>query len=176
MTPISLPSLAERRRGTWHQTVRGGTRGSGDGNFDPQSPDGSDAGDRTVAVINVFRAFTTAAVALANGASKIVMVRTVEKALALRDAGIGQICMARAAAGHQIASNSATRLSRSRRSIFGTNRSFSGPALVHRASSRRQTRPYGPTRPRWSRQRRPSALFSRGRPIRSPWSRWATTG
>jgi 2-phosphosulfolactate phosphatase len=46
-----------------------------------------------VAVIDVFRAFTTAAVALANGATGIVMVRTVEEALALRDAGIGQICM-----------------------------------------------------------------------------------
>jgi 2-phosphosulfolactate phosphatase len=47
----------------------------------------------TVAVIDVFRAFTTAAVALANGASRIVMVSTVEEALALRAAGIGQICM-----------------------------------------------------------------------------------
>ena len=47
----------------------------------------------TVAIIDVFRAFTTAAVALANGASSIVMVRTVEEALSLRDAGIGQICM-----------------------------------------------------------------------------------
>jgi 2-phosphosulfolactate phosphatase len=47
----------------------------------------------TVAIIDVFRAFTTAAVALANGASSIVMVRTVEEAVALRDAGIGQICM-----------------------------------------------------------------------------------
>jgi len=46
-----------------------------------------------VAVIDVFRAFTTAAVALANGASSIVMVRTVEEALALRDARIGQVCM-----------------------------------------------------------------------------------
>jgi 2-phosphosulfolactate phosphatase len=46
-----------------------------------------------VAIIDVFRAFTTAAVALANGASGIVMVRTVEEAVALRDAGIGQICM-----------------------------------------------------------------------------------
>ena len=35
----------------------------------------------SVAVIDVFRAFTTAAVALANGASKIVMVRTVEEAM-----------------------------------------------------------------------------------------------
>src|ERR1700747_1915921 len=47
----------------------------------------------TVAVIDVFRAFTTAAVALANGASRIVMVRTVEEALALREAGVGQVCM-----------------------------------------------------------------------------------
>jgi 2-phosphosulfolactate phosphatase len=47
----------------------------------------------TAAIIDVFRAFTTAAVALANGASSIVMVRTVEEALALREAGIGQICM-----------------------------------------------------------------------------------
>lgn len=47
----------------------------------------------SVAVIDVFRAFTTAAVAMANGASKIVMVRTVEEALELREAGIGEVCM-----------------------------------------------------------------------------------
>jgi len=47
----------------------------------------------TVAIIDVFRAFTTAAVALANGAAGIVMVRSVEEALALRDQGVGQICM-----------------------------------------------------------------------------------
>ena len=46
-----------------------------------------------MAVIDVFRAFTSAAVALANGASKIVMVRTVEEAFKLREAGIGEICM-----------------------------------------------------------------------------------
>lgn len=46
-----------------------------------------------VAVIDVFRAFTTAAIALANGADRIVMVSTVEEARALRDAGIGQVCM-----------------------------------------------------------------------------------
>jgi 2-phosphosulfolactate phosphatase len=55
--------------------------------------DGATRAIGTVAVIDVFRAFTTAAVALANGASKIVMVRTVAEALALREAGIGQICM-----------------------------------------------------------------------------------
>ena len=47
----------------------------------------------SVAVIDVFRAFTTAAVALANGASSIVMVRSVEEASALREAGVGQTCM-----------------------------------------------------------------------------------
>lgn len=47
----------------------------------------------TVAVIDVFRAFTTAAVALANGAERIVMVATVEEAVALRDRGVGQVCM-----------------------------------------------------------------------------------
>jgi 2-phosphosulfolactate phosphatase len=46
-----------------------------------------------VAIIDVFRAFTTAAVVLANGASKIVMVSSVEEAFALRDSGVGQICM-----------------------------------------------------------------------------------
>jgi 2-phosphosulfolactate phosphatase len=46
-----------------------------------------------VAVIDTFRAFTTAAVALANGASRIIMVGTVEEALALRAAESGAICM-----------------------------------------------------------------------------------
>lgn len=46
-----------------------------------------------VAIIDVFRAFTTAAVALANGASRITMVGTVEEALSLRDRGVGRICM-----------------------------------------------------------------------------------
>jgi len=47
----------------------------------------------TVAIIDVFRAFTTAAVALANRATRIIMVGSVEEALALRAAGIGDICM-----------------------------------------------------------------------------------
>jgi len=55
--------------------------------------DGAERATGMVAVIDGFRAFTTAAVALANGASSIVMVRTVEEALALHEAGIGQICM-----------------------------------------------------------------------------------
>lgn len=47
----------------------------------------------TVAIIDVFRAFTTAAVAFANGAARIVMVGSVEEALALRERGAGRICM-----------------------------------------------------------------------------------
>jgi 2-phosphosulfolactate phosphatase len=46
-----------------------------------------------VAIIDVFRAFTTAAVAFANGASRIIMVGSVEEAIALRDRGQAQICM-----------------------------------------------------------------------------------
>jgi 2-phosphosulfolactate phosphatase len=46
-----------------------------------------------VAVIDVFRAFTTAAVALANGAGRVIMVGEVEAALALRAAGVGEVCM-----------------------------------------------------------------------------------
>jgi 2-phosphosulfolactate phosphatase len=55
--------------------------------------EGAERATGMVAVIDVFRAFTSAAVALANGASAIVMVRTVDEALALRDAGIGDVCM-----------------------------------------------------------------------------------
>lgn len=47
----------------------------------------------TVVIIDVFRAFTTAAVALARGAAKIIVVGDVDEALALRAAGLGQLCM-----------------------------------------------------------------------------------
>jgi 2-phosphosulfolactate phosphatase len=46
-----------------------------------------------IAVIDVFRAFTTAAVALANGAVRIIMVSGVNEALSLRGQGAGQICI-----------------------------------------------------------------------------------
>jgi 2-phosphosulfolactate phosphatase len=46
-----------------------------------------------VVVIDVFRAFTTAAVAFANGASHATMVASAEEALAMRASGIGQICL-----------------------------------------------------------------------------------
>src|ERR1041384_2052882 len=51
--------------------------------------EGAERATGVVAVIDVFRAFTSAAVALANGASRIIMVRSVEEALELRQ-GLGQ--------------------------------------------------------------------------------------
>jgi 2-phosphosulfolactate phosphatase len=54
---------------------------------------GAERATGSVAVIDVLRAFTTAAVALANGASQIVMVGTVEEALALRTGGAAHVCM-----------------------------------------------------------------------------------
>lgn len=47
----------------------------------------------TVVIIDVFRAFTTAAVALAQGAEKIVMVDDLEAARALRKSGVGRFCL-----------------------------------------------------------------------------------
>ena len=55
--------------------------------------EGARQAEGAVAIIDVFRAFTTAAVALANGASRIVMVGSVAEAFALRDSGAGQVCM-----------------------------------------------------------------------------------
>jgi 2-phosphosulfolactate phosphatase len=54
---------------------------------------GAERARGNVAVIDVFCAFTTAAVALANGASQSVMVGTIEEALALRSSGAAQVCM-----------------------------------------------------------------------------------
>ena len=46
-----------------------------------------------VIIIDVFRAYTTAAVALARGAQKIVLVAEVDEALALRRDGVGDLCV-----------------------------------------------------------------------------------
>lgn len=46
-----------------------------------------------VVIIDVFRAFTTAAVALCNGAEAIVMVDDLDSALALRERGVGKVCI-----------------------------------------------------------------------------------
>jgi 2-phosphosulfolactate phosphatase len=54
---------------------------------------GADAAVGTTVIIDVFRAFTTAAVAFSRGASRIVMVDSLDKALALRSSGIGDYCI-----------------------------------------------------------------------------------
>jgi 2-phosphosulfolactate phosphatase len=55
--------------------------------------EGAQRASGSVAIIDVFRAFTTAAVALANGASRITMVGAVDEALALRQSGVGSVCL-----------------------------------------------------------------------------------
>ena len=47
----------------------------------------------TVVIVDVFRAFTTAAVAFSNGAEKIVLVAEVDEALQLRENGVGEVCI-----------------------------------------------------------------------------------
>ena len=47
----------------------------------------------TVIIIDVFRAFTTAAIAFANGASQIWLVAEIEEAFALQRRGIGDLIM-----------------------------------------------------------------------------------
>jgi 2-phosphosulfolactate phosphatase len=47
----------------------------------------------TTIIIDVFRAFTTAAVAFDRGAATIILVAEVEEALALRRQGVGHLCM-----------------------------------------------------------------------------------
>ncbi|MAL78410.1 MAG: 2-phosphosulfolactate phosphatase [Sneathiella sp.] len=47
----------------------------------------------TVVIIDVFRAFTTAAIALANGASRIIMADSLEMAMDLRRQNVGRYCL-----------------------------------------------------------------------------------
>jgi Peptidase propeptide and YPEB domain/2-phosphosulpholactate phosphatase len=82
-------------------------------------------------IIDVFRAFTTAAGALANGATKVIIVRDVEEALRLRAAGVRQLCMGQVGAAHRPALISAIHPSRHRRPT-----STVGPLFSARASSR----------------------------------------
>jgi len=55
--------------------------------------EGAQRATGTVAIIDVFRAFTTAAVAFANGAAQIIMVGGADEALSLRDRGAGDLCI-----------------------------------------------------------------------------------
>ncbi len=47
----------------------------------------------TVVIVDVFRAFTTAAVAFSRGAARIILVPEIDEALALRDQGWGDLCV-----------------------------------------------------------------------------------
>ncbi len=84
--------------------------------------EGAQRASGAVAVIDVFRAFTTAAVALAGGASRIIMVGEVEEALALRERGLGEICMGEVGGRAPPGSTLATRLSRPQPWIFRASR------------------------------------------------------
>ena len=55
--------------------------------------DGAVSAAGTVVIIDVFRAFTTAAIAFSRGARRIIMVDDLERALALRAAGAGDYCI-----------------------------------------------------------------------------------
>ncbi len=54
---------------------------------------GAQEAEGTAIVIDVFRAFTTAAIAFSRGVEKIVLVAEVEEALELRNRGLGDLCM-----------------------------------------------------------------------------------
>lgn len=54
---------------------------------------GAQEAEGVTIIIDVFRAFTTAAVAFGRGVAKIILVAEVAEALALRDQGKGQLCM-----------------------------------------------------------------------------------
>ena len=54
---------------------------------------GAQAASGTAVIIDVFRAFTTAAIAFDRGAAEIVLVAEVEEALELRRQGIGDVLM-----------------------------------------------------------------------------------
>ena len=54
---------------------------------------GAQEAEGTAIIIDVFRAFTTAAIAFSRGVEKIVLVAEIEEALQLRNEGVGQVCM-----------------------------------------------------------------------------------
>ena len=55
--------------------------------------EGARSAEGTVIAVDVFRAFTTAAVAFTRGAEKIILVAEVEDALEMRRQGLGKLCM-----------------------------------------------------------------------------------
>lgn len=55
--------------------------------------EGARSATGTVVIIDVYRAFTTAAVAFQQGAEKIILVGEIEDALKLKSQGVGEICV-----------------------------------------------------------------------------------
>ena len=55
--------------------------------------EGARSAEGTVVIVDVFRAFTTAAVAFSRGAEKIILVAEVDEALDLRRRALGEQCM-----------------------------------------------------------------------------------
>jgi 2-phosphosulfolactate phosphatase len=54
---------------------------------------GAQKAQGTTIIIDVFRAFTTAAVAFDRGAAKIILVAEVEEALDIRRQNLGDLCI-----------------------------------------------------------------------------------
>lgn len=54
---------------------------------------GAQEAEGTAIIIDVYRAFTTAAVAFSRGAEKLILVAEVEEALELRKRGLGEMCI-----------------------------------------------------------------------------------
>ena len=78
--------------------------------------EGAREAEGTVVVIDVLRAFTTAAIALARGAEKLLLVATPDEARRLREDGQGDLCVGEVGGrGGQMASISGTRPSPSPR-------------------------------------------------------------
>lgn len=55
--------------------------------------EGAQSAQGTTVIIDVYRAFTTETVAFRRGVEKIVLVAEIEEALALRDKGVGDLCV-----------------------------------------------------------------------------------
>ncbi len=55
--------------------------------------EGAQQAEGTVVIIDVYRAYTTAAVAFEQGAEKIILVAEIEEALELRRRGAGDLCL-----------------------------------------------------------------------------------
>ena len=105
---------------------------------------------------------------LANGASEIVMVRTVEEAMALRETGIGQICMG------EVRGRAPESFDFGNSPFEISAVEFQGKTIIQRTSAGTQgIVEAATTRHRWSQQSRLSAPFCQAHPIRFPSWLWA---